>query len=398
MDIIFFALARWDGPYSSTAYSLAKEFSKNHRVFYIDNPITIKYFLANFNSPQIKSRRRHLLSFKTQFRRLDFPDGELIAVTPRLTLPINFLPKGFLYDFLTRVNDAIVFSSLRELLRKFDVKNYLFINCFNPFYLTRFPEYFRPILSAYISVDDIRYSLHISKHGERMENAAVKMADVTLTTSVELKRLKGKVSPNVFHLPNAADVNLFKTSHEDLPRPAEFEQINKPVVIYTGHIDLRLDYELLLHVIESSPEYVFLFVGPVSIGENDLNALKQFSNVVFAGRKDIKELPAYLKYSSCAIIPFKCNDLMKSIYPLKVNEYLAAGKPVVSTPFSDDIGQFSKVVTLTQDALEFAMAIKQSVISDSSEKVEERLNFVESNTWESRVALFWETVKPFIRQ
>ena len=89
---------------------------------------------------------------------------------------------------------------------------------------------------------------------------------------------------------------------------------------------------------------------------------------------------------------------MKSIYPLKVNEYLAAGKPVVSTPFSDDIGQFSKVVTLTQDALEFAMAIKQSVISDSSEKVEERLNFVESNTWESRVALFWETVKPFIRQ
>lgn len=397
-DIIIFALARWDGPYSSTAFSLAKEFSKNHRVFYVDNPVTLKYFFTNFNSPQIKSRRRHLLRFKTLIRRLDFPEGELIAVTPRLTVPINFLPKGFLHNFLTRVNDAIVFSSLKELLRKFDVKNYLFINCFNPFYLTRFPEYFRPVLSAYISVDDIRYSHHICKHGERMENATVKMADVTFTTSVELKRLKGKVSSNVFHLPNAADVSLFKTSHDDLPCPTEVDQINKPVIIYTGHIDQRLDYTLLIHVIDSSPEYVFLFVGPVSIGDDNLNALKKFQNVIFAGRKDIKELPAYLKYSSCAIIPFKCNDLMKSIYPLKVNEYLAAGKPVVSTPFSDDIRQFSKVIALTQDASGFTTAIKQAVMSDSLEKVEDRLKFVESNTWESRVALFWATVKPFIKQ
>lgn len=398
MDIIFFALARWDGPYSSTAFSLAKEFSRNHRVFYIDNPITLKYFFANFNSSQIKGRRSHLLSFRTLFRRLDFSDGEFIAVTPRLTIPINFLPPGFLYDFFSRINDAIVFSSIKKLIRKFKVKNYLFINCFNPFYLTRFPEYFTPVLSAYISVDDIRYSPHIWKHGERMENAAVRMADVTFATSVELKRLKGEVSAKVFYLPNAADVSLFKTSLEDLPCPTEVEQVNKPIVIYTGHIDQRLDYALMIRVIESIPEYVFLFVGPASIGEDDLNVLKKFQNVIFTGRKNIKELPAYLKYSSCAIIPFKCNDLMKSIYPLKVNEYLAAGKPVVATPFSDDIGQFSKVIALIQDASEFTTAIKQAVMSDTPEKVEERLRFVEANTWESRVALFWATIKPFIKQ
>lgn len=398
MDIIFFALARWDGPYSSTAYSLAKEFSKNHRVFYIDNPITFKYLLTKFRSPQIKKRRGHLLSYRTLFKQLDFPEGELFSVTPRLTIPINFLPEGSLYNMLSGINDALVFSSLKELLKKFHIENYIFINCFNPFYLTKFPAFFRPTLSVYISVDDIRHSLHISRHGERLENAAVQRADITFTTSMELKRLKSTASQNVFYLPNAADVDLFKTSHDDLACPIEIEHIKKPIVIYTGHLDHRIDCELLTRLIKSQPDYVFLFVGPVSIKGDELAALKGLQNVIFTGKRDITELPAFLKYSKCAIIPFKCNDLMKSIYPLKINEYLAAGKPVVSTRFSDDIEQFGQVITMVDNVQEFSEAIQQSIISDSQEKIDMRLKFVEANTWEARVALFWQTASPFIRR
>src|SRR5690606_14309333 len=110
----------------------------------------------------------------------------------------------------------------------------------------------------------------------------------------------------------------------------------KPIVIYTGHTDWRMDLDLMIEVIQKSSELQFLFVGPVSLPEERLSQLESFQNVLFVGTKHLKELPAYLYSSACAIIPYKRNELTRSIYPLKINEYLATGIPVVATPFSPD--------------------------------------------------------------
>ncbi|MEJ0031862.1 MAG: glycosyltransferase [Bacteroidota bacterium] len=386
MDIVFFAIARWDAPYSSPSFCLATEFAKSHRVFYIDNPVTYKYFLSKFNTPEIRSRMKQLLLRKDIYKKLPATGGELIAVTPAMTMPINFLSKGsLLYESLSHVNDDIISGTLTKLIRDYNIKDFLFINSFNPFYLRSFPSSFKPSTYAYLTIDDIAVSAHINKHGPRLEEEMVKKSDVTFTTSSELRRLNLPFNKEVYVVPNAADVSLFKTAlTSDLPRPKEIADVTKPIVIYTGHLEHRTDFDLMRHVMKEHLDELFLFVGPVTLEPELLEEMKAMPNTMFTGSKNIKELPAYLKYSDVAIIPYKHNKLTRSIYPLKVNEYLAAGKPVVATTFSEDMKDFSEVVKVVPDAASFSKAITESLQENSPGKVEQRVKFVENNNWGTR--------------
>lgn len=388
MDIIMFALARWDGPYSSTSFSIASELARNNRVFYVDNPFTLKYALGNFSAPHVRSRFNRLLLRRRIYHTVS---ESLIAVTPPIVLPVNFLPDGFLYDRLSAINDAIIGRTLTRLVKDYNVKSPLFINSFNPFYLKSLPESLHARLRIYISVDDIRHSKHISKHGPRLEDEMIASSDISFTTARELKRLKSHLSPNVHYLPNAADVALFrKAADEELAKPADIADLQRPIVMYTGHVDPRVDFALLTKVIDELTGYDFVFIGPVSAPDETVNALKSRPNVRFTGRKALAALPAYLRHAACTLIPFVCNTLTRSIYPLKINEYLAAGKPVVSTPFSDEIQDFAKVISIADDPKLFASAIRSATADDSPEKIQQRLKFVEQNTWQARVKTFWE--------
>jgi teichuronic acid biosynthesis glycosyltransferase TuaH len=394
MDIIMLALPRWDGDYSSTAYSLAKEFSRHRRVFYIDNPFTVKDFLAGFKSKQIQSRTRALLTGKNVYTAIN---PNLTAVTPRLTVPVNFLPEGSLYEKLSAFNDGILFRTLKKLLNDYQIKDFIFINSFNPFYARKWPDFFKPSLYIYHTVDDISHSKYIHKHGPRLEAQAIKRADLTFTTSIELKRLKSGLTNNIHYLPNAADVSLFRNSlNGSFQIPPEIKNIKQPMVAYTGHLDDRLDYDLLKFVFKAHPDKTFIMIGPCSVDKALYEELAAFPNVVFTGKKDLSELPAYLHFVKSTIIPFKCNTLTKSIYPLKVNEYLAAGKPVISTPFSDDILQFKGTIEIAANYEEFSQAISSSIINDSPEKMHERQCAADQNTWEARAKSFWSVIDSYL--
>lgn len=393
MDIIMLALARWDGPYSSTAFSLAKELSQTNRVFYVENPITIKYFAANIYKKHVWRRLKALLFGVSPYTSPEVHNQNLIAVTPGLTIPINFLPAGSIYEGLSSVNDSIVHRSLKRVTKDYSVNNFIFFNCFNPFYVRKFPIGFTPKLFVYMTVDDIRHSTHIRKHGPRLEIETMRRADLVFATSRELTLNAGKVARQAYYLPNAADISLFKTSfNHQLPKPIELSNVHGTIVIYTGNIDHRIDFDLLKKVVAKNREKTFVLVGPVSIDEKELVELRNSANVVFTGKKVLQELPAFLKYSHCAIIPFKCNTLTQSIYPLKINEYLATGKPVVATPFSEDIQSFSEVIQIAANSETFSEAIGNSVSENSPDQESQRLKFVENNTWRARADAFWVKV------
>ena len=396
IDIIMLALPRWDGAYSSTAYSLAKEFSRNNRVFYIDNPFTVKDFLADYQNRQVQYRKRALLTGKNIYTAIN---PNLVAVTPRLTLPINFLPPGNIYERFSAMNDRILFRTIRRMLKDYQIKDFIFINSFNPFYARVWPAFFKPSLYIYHTVDDISHSRYVRKHGPRLENQEIRKADLTFATSTELKRLKSDLTKHIYYLPNAADASLFKHSlNGSFDVPEELKNAKKPIVVYTGHLDERLDYDLLKYVFKAHPDKLFLMIGPSSMGKELYDELASFPNVIFTGKKDISELPRYLHFAKCTIIPFKCNTLTKSIYPLKVNEYLAAGKPVVSTAFSDDIMTFKGTVEIAADHEEFSQAISTSILSDSADKINARQCAADENTWEARASSFWSVVGNYLKQ
>lgn len=399
-DIIILTMSRWDGQYSSAILSLAKEFAKRNRVFYIDHPFTIKDFITRHSSREIQSRRNALLIGRNIFKTPEgFPE-KFTAVTPKLVLPVNFLPEGKFYDFFSGINDRIVFGAIRQAINEFGIKKFLFINSFNPFYGRFFPADFNPELFVYQTRDDISQAKYAAKHGVRLENKQVEKADLVFATSKELTKAKASVNPNTFHLPNAADVELFRIArNRDLPKPAELAGRTGKVILYMGNIGwARIDFPLLRKIALANKEWNLLLVGPTDSEEHIKIGLDKMSNVIFAGPRKLNELPAYVAHSDCTLIPFQCNTLTKSIYPLKINEYLAAGKPVVVTGFSEDLNDFREVVYIAGSHEEFLKLIEKSLQEDSPKLQELRIKVAEGNSWTGRVMMFWEIVRKHLAQ
>src|SRR2546426_195596 len=109
LDIIIISLSRHDNPYSSTSLGLGRELSKRNRVFYIDNPFTLRevFLTQPEEAEQVKKRRGALFFRKNIFRHIE-QNKNLVVVTPPIALSINFLPKGWLYNFLSGINDRIL--------------------------------------------------------------------------------------------------------------------------------------------------------------------------------------------------------------------------------------------------------------------------------------------------
>lgn len=397
-DIIEFALPRWEGTYSSTSFSLAKELSKNNRVFYIDNPFTYKDYISLRKIPSIAKKKNALLRGKNNYFSIDDNYPNLTGVVTKLTLPVNFLKKGFLYNTLSKFNDNILFSAIRKLIADYNINNFIYLNSFNPFYGINLPIDIKPDIKIYQTVDEIKGEPYIARHGVYLEEEIIKKYDFTITTSKELARLKSEFSKYVYYLPNAADINIFKMAlNPNIPKPVELKNIDKKIIGYTGNIGLRLDYELLKQIALKHRDKILLMVGPKDKLHFIDNGLDRLENVIFTGSKKIDELPAYLKYIDCAIIPFERTELTKSIYPLKINEYLAAGKPVVMTDFSD-LSEFTEVSFISKTNDEFLNNISIAIESDNSDKIMNRVRTAEGNTWESRVNQFWKITEEYLNR
>ena len=146
-------------------------------------------------------------------------------------------------------------------------------------------------------------------------------------------------------------------------------------------------------VAEHHVDKYIAMVGPVTSDEHRTVGLFGYPNVIATGARKIDELPSYFKYFDCGIIPFKKNTLTRSIYPLKINEYLAAGLPVVTTDFSEDIESFGDVVYMARGHKDFIALIDRAMSEDSANRVAARTAVANGNTWTRRVEEFWQILE-----
>ena len=395
-DVVFFSLFRTDNPYSSISLSMAKALAKSVRVLYVNHPYSLKDIFSGLIKGDSMLRKRiwHLLRFRNRYERLDAIPENFIAVTPPPTLPINWLPPGKIYDFFQGLNNGIILRAIQRAAKREGFHNYLYINCYDPFYAGWLPPEMGAQTCIYHCIDDITQNAYTAKHGARLENEACQHADLTFVTSTNLNRLKNPFARRIQNYFNAAEVSIFqKVLTEKYPRPAELEGRQGKVIGFIGNLDeLRIDYPLLHKIALRFPQHTLLLVGPLNSPEPARIGMDELPNVVFAGSRKLEALPPLLQHMDCVLIPFLCNTLTFSIYPLKINEYLAAGKPVVSSSFSEDIRTFAHCTYLAADHEAFLEKIELALVEDDPEMVRARVEVANGNTWEARIEMLWRII------
>lgn len=399
MDVVFFTFFRTDNPYSSISLSMAKELAKHHRVIYINHPYSVKDVVTGLRQGDADMRRRvpGFLRGTVQYESLDTIPENFVSVVPPVFLPLNFLPKGRLFRFFRDRQNAAVLRTIRKTLYDHQVHNFLYINCFDMFYAGALPKDMGARLSIYHCIDDITDDPYLGKHGIELEREVMQEADLTFVTSTNLYRLMKPYARNITTYFNAADVDNFRQVRTQVyPRPKELAGRTGQVIGFIGNLDFkRIDFRLLRKVAESYPDKTLLLIGPINSSGPKDEGLDQMPNVVLAGSRRLQELPPLMQHMDCVLIPFLVNRLTNSIYPLKINEYLAAGKPVVSTSFSDDIRTFADHIYIGQDHEEFVRLIGMALAERDPLKQEQRVAVAETNTWEARIRQLWEVVDEY---
>jgi UDP-galactopyranose mutase len=200
----------------------------------------------------------------------------------------------------------------------------------------------------------------------KTEAALIARADVVFTGGHSLYEAKRHLHDNIHPFPSSVDVSHFRLTRGGCDEPSDQRAILGPKLGYYGVIDERLDLELIGAVAKARPNLSFIFIGPViKIAAEDL---PKAANIHYLGQKNYSELPAYLSGWDAALMPFALNEATKFISPTKTPEYLAAGRPVVSTQITDVVRHYGDLggVFFADDAARFASACDHALTLKTS--------------------------------
>lgn len=391
--IVFLGATRFDDEFESTSLTTAKYLAIENTVIYVDYPYTWKDYFSDKATSRLLLRKKGFKTVENALLSTPWSRRMEVLILP-LLLSINFLPEGRLYRYLLKINEKRIAERINRVINDCDQSEVVFINSFN-FHYPNLGNYIKTTLCVYQCVDPLIGS-HDTKHGIISEEILVKQADLVVCTSKQLFKEKKRLNGNTFFIPNAADLALSNQALENrLEIHPLLNDIPKPIIGYFGVIERRMDFSMLTDVIESNKDKSFVFVGP--FGEEFVpKGFQSIQNVYFTGRVPYQEMPSVLKGFDISIIPFKKDEVSSTIFPLKLFEYLGAGKPVIATDFNDDLEEFTKgTVKYCKGAKEFSEAIEFYLLNDSTDLKNNRLAIASENTWDKRLSELSSLVNEF---
>ena len=379
--IVILANTRFDSAIRATSLFVARNLAKYNKVFFVDYPFTFKDYLSHRNSVELQIRKPEFSLLADGVLDTDIDNFKVIIAPP--VVPINFLPEGPIFRIALKANDAIIGNRIKKVLKNAGVKEFILINSFN-FHYPNIAKSIKPALSVYQCVDPMIVPYDM-KHGIVSENMLVKESDVVICTSKALYNEKKSQNPNTYFVPNAADIeHCSKALNPDLPIHTKVKDLPKPIIGYLGTIERRMDYNLILEVVKTNPDKTFVMAGPV--WDNRVPPeLFSTPNVYFIGPIPYAEVPQLVKGFDVAIIPFKKDEVSATIFPLKLFEYLCAGKPVVVTDFNPDLKDYTAdTVSYAGTPALFTAALNDALANNNKAEVAKRTAVAKLNTWEKR--------------
>jgi len=379
--IIYFGPERWEGMWRNR-HQLMSRLARRNRVIYVEPPQNLRPLLRSLSGFRFTPSSEH------EARMTEHESGVVVYHSPwwtpltgrrrfrnlSLRVYFEFLARGCSIEkscqpiiWLSRPQMSDYVGKLGEKLSIYHVVD----------------EY-----TAYAGVD-ARARDWVIKH----EQSVAQQVDAVIVVTPALLKSKSLYNPHTYLVPNA--VNYAAYANASAEAPPDMAEMLRPIIGFTGLVSARLDLGLILDAAQARPEWSFVFVGSIDDTEcaRALQRLDELDNVHFLGVRPVESMPAYLQRFDICTIPYAADDNAANASPLKLYEYAAVGKPIVTSDFAA-AREFSGHLQRVSNATEFLRACELALrMSPADPQLLENQQFAADNTWENRVDTVSEIIK-----
>lgn len=367
IGIVTLVPGKWHAPWSSR-HHLMNRLARYFPIAWINPPLGWRETLTTL------TRRR-------QERRLpvdDPPDGFLLHDPA-------WLPKFYKPTGIARLTDRLRLEGAARALRRRGCR-YIVLYVWRPDFAPAL-DLVPHDLSCYHIDDEYTFST-TEQPIQADEERLIRRVDQVFIHSAALLEKKGHLNANTLHVPNGVEYAAYATPK---PEPADMRDIPRPRIGYAGMIKLQMDFPLLIALARRHPRWSFVFVGPrhnVAGQESLLAELAGLPNVHMLGQRPVADLPAYVQHFDACMLCYADNDYTKFIYPLKLHEYLATGRPVVGSPIRT-LRDFTHVITLASGPDEWSRALSAALEppAQTAERARARQEVAREFDWEKHAVV-----------
>lgn len=298
---------------------------------------------------------------------------------------VNVQDGVYIVELIVTRNDentnAKIQNLIVQLLEEYDIRQYL-TWYYTPMAL-QFTNELNPETVIFDSMDELSAFRFAPPQLLELEDELFKKADVVFTGGNSLYQAKKNRHHNIHAMPSSIDKEHFGKARSVQNDPEDQMSIGYPRLGFFGVVDERFDIELLREVSAQRPDWQFVIIGPVvKINPDDL---PQASNIHYLGPKTYTELPLYIAHWDIALILFALNESTEFISPTKTPEYLAAGKPVISTAIKDVVHPYgvAGLVEIVDDADSFILAAEKMLAETEKDHWLRTVDhFLENDSWD----------------
>ncbi len=357
-DLLCFSHLRWDFVYQRPQHLMGR-FGQTHRVFFVEEPV--------FDSPE---------------PRLDVserPEQNVAVLVAHLPWGPTEEEHGQMYRRL-----------LNDFMAQHQIADY--VSWYYTPMMVSWTIDLVPKAIVYDCMDELSAFADAPPALREREAKLFDQADLVFTGGQSLYEAKKDRHPAVYAFPSSVDVPFFKAARTIAEEPADQKEIPHPRLGFYGVIDERQDINLLREVAALRPDWHWILVGP-TVSKIDPATLPQSANLHYLGGKDYKELPAYLAGWDVALLTFARNDSTRFISPTKTPEYLAGGKPVVSTSIRDVVRPYGEMglARIADDPAEFVAAceaaLRENKLPETAEARQQKADaFLSQLSWDKTQA------------
>ncbi len=386
-DIICIANTSWFGNYAKSTVQILERLAEHNRVLFVEYPYTIKDVFSTLRGKQNAPVKR-MFGIKKRLHVIDTNVGTKVhnlVIPPGI--PAFFLKNERVFNFLFSFNVLLYKYTLKWAMRKLNMKNPIAITAYNPIYGLSLINKLGEDSHFYYCYDGVE-SVFFGNRIFSMENKFSTLVKAIITTSDFLNAEKKNLNENTFVVKNGVDFPIFNKFSKN----QVFNRKRKRVG-FIGSLDPRFDIETVAYAVEKLHDFDFEFTGDMR-NEKLRSRLLAFPNVKFFDPIKPNDVPQLLATYDVGMIPYIVNEVNKNIYPLKINEYLAVGVPLVMNAFAE-LPEFEGLVSVATDKEDFVRKLIAETADDTLANIRRRIDFASDNSWEARTELFASILEKF---